>query len=394
PFALGAYGSAALTALRSTLPWAAAMPSAGASLDSFRALVEFLRPAIVSSLEQEVDWPATFDRLVASLHWLGLIQRSVGSPPTVRPAQLLEALFGPTTQPARVDSFVVQPNLEIVAPPNLNLVVLRQLLQLAEGPAVAGAIVVRLTLGSLRAALDCGWTGESILAFLSEHSSTPIAQTVRRAIQDVAAQYGAIELGSAEIYLKAATPALMQELLALSSLRQVVRPLTDTVALVAKADEAKVAATLRQAGKLPHVIDDVPRTARRREQYSGPQPARTFEPNWDSLAHSDEPVPQRPKRARSDGPILQRPERAPSNGHQEAAIPIEVDVLLAAIESGQDVEIRYQNAKGAMSTRLIEPYDLDEEHLYAYCHSANQEMTFKLRNIVWARPADAQLCLI
>jgi len=65
--------------------------------------------------------------------------------------------------------------------------------------------------------------------------------------------------------------------------------------------------------------------------------------------------------------------------------------LLQALDRGAPIEIRYRNAKGALSTRIIEPLsmDFDASRVRAFCHCTGTEATFEVDNIVRWRFAEA-----
>ncbi|MFI5270331.1 MAG: helicase-associated domain-containing protein, partial [Chloroflexota bacterium] len=94
--------------------------------------------------------------------------------------------------------------------------------------------MAQLTVASIRRGVECGLTSEVIIDFLSKRATKGVPQTVTHFIRDVAGQYGQIELGPAEVYLKAATPELLAELLSTRAIQGLVRPLTDTVAVLAE----------------------------------------------------------------------------------------------------------------------------------------------------------------
>ncbi|MFI5270330.1 MAG: hypothetical protein ACHQ7M_23365 [Chloroflexota bacterium] len=132
------YGSAAVRLRQVLPPLCLQVPSSGVSLASFRAVVEFIVPRGVSDVEQSSDWDNAFARFMRSLRWMGLVQVSDGPDAAIRPGRALALMFGavPGAEPAQ--ELVVQPNLEIIAPPNLALPALRQLLRFADASTAAG----------------------------------------------------------------------------------------------------------------------------------------------------------------------------------------------------------------------------------------------------------------
>jgi hypothetical protein len=369
-FQVGQFGYGSAVRLRQVLPHLCLqLPSSGVSLASFRAVVEFIVPRAVSDIEQSNDWDSAFARIIRSLHWMGLVRVSDGPAAAIWSGRMLDYVFATVPEPEPTQDLVVQPNLEIVAPPNLALPALRQLLRFADASTAAGAIVAQLTVASVRRGMECGLTSEAMLDFLSERAAKGVPQTVTHFIRDVAGQYGQIELGPAEVYVKAATPELLAELMSSRALRPLLRPLTDTVALVTEADQSKVLAALKQLGKLPRVVERLsdsaqPRSGARRQHED------YFDPDWDAL-----PL---------DSPAAEA--ALPPAVDQPDGDDYEFEALVQAVEDGEPLEIHYRNAKGALSTRVVEPIELDDESLWAYCRLAHAEMAFKLANIVAFRP--------
>ena len=56
-------------------------------------------------------------------------------------------------------------------------------------------------------------------------------------------------------------------------------------------------------------------------------------------------------------------------------------VLVDAITQGRPIKIAYTNATGAASIRVIEPLDLDEHLLTAWCHLRDEERAFALDRV-------------
>ena len=58
-----------------------------------------------------------------------------------------------------------------------------------------------------------------------------------------------------------------------------------------------------------------------------------------------------------------------------------------AVASGTPVHIRYTNARGVSSDRLIEPLEVDGHLLEAWCHLRDDERIFALARIEAVSPA-------
>jgi predicted DNA-binding transcriptional regulator YafY len=61
--------------------------------------------------------------------------------------------------------------------------------------------------------------------------------------------------------------------------------------------------------------------------------------------------------------------------------------VLAALEEGADVRIRYAGARG-LTERQVTPFDIDDARLHAWCHLREDERAFWLTSIQAASPVD------
>ncbi len=71
-----------------------------------------------------------------------------------------------------------------------------------------------------------------------------------------------------------------------------------------------------------------------------------------------------------------------------APIPVSEDpiaVVLAALEEGTDVRIRYTGARG-LTERQVTPLDIDDARLHAWCHLRGAGRAFWLTSIQEASP--------
>src|SRR5262249_44513062 len=107
--------------------------------------------------------------------------------------------------------FVVQPNLEIYAPPNLTPKLYYGLFRIADPK---GSGMLEISRDSLRKAMDREMTSGSILDFLRQHSSTGLPQNVEYLVREVGGRHGHIRVGNAGLYLVVDDPILLKELAA------------------------------------------------------------------------------------------------------------------------------------------------------------------------------------
>ncbi|GAB2470068.1 helicase-associated domain-containing protein [Jatrophihabitans fulvus] len=153
--------------------------------------------------------------------------------------------------PEPVDHFLVQPDLTVVVPgpptPQLGL----ELDLIADLESSGGASVYRITDRSVRRALDAGRSGRTLTAFITQHSRTPVPQSLTYLIDDAARRHGVLRAGTAGAYLRCDDTALLARVLAERATGVLgMRLIAPTVA-IATASITDVLATLREAGFAP-----------------------------------------------------------------------------------------------------------------------------------------------
>ncbi len=115
--------------------------------------------------------------------------------------------------PPALSHFVVQGDLTAVAPGYLDPALARELALISTPEGQGPATTYRFSAESLRSALAAGHDAASILAFLTRHSATPLPQALTYLVEDTAARYGALRVGSAGSYLRTADEAAVEALL-------------------------------------------------------------------------------------------------------------------------------------------------------------------------------------
>jgi hypothetical protein len=309
----------------------------------------------------------------------------------------------------------------------------------ADRESRGGATTWRFSPTSVRHALDAGRDAGDLLAELRGFAAGgALAQPLEYLIGDVARRHGAVRVRSIGCVLHADDPALIAEIAsvrALSVLRLSV--LAPTVLASAKPADETLAA-LRAAGYAPTGesadgtvrVEKAPRhrapTQRRRPPaYSsaGPRQPRAgsllsdrrglaaallaaqarreaesqlvsdqlefpLEPPDEEFgleppdeAFAAEPPDDEPPLTEVDGPAASIVRYA---GHLTGT---EQAHLLAAIEDGSPIEISYTNAQGSGSVRVVEPIDLEDRLLVAWCQLREEERAFALDRIDAVAPA-------
>ncbi|MGI8905083.1 MAG: helicase-associated domain-containing protein [Candidatus Sumerlaeaceae bacterium] len=150
---------------------------------------------------------------------------------------------------------IIQPNLEIVAPPDLSLDAMFNLARFCEIKNMDVMTTLELTRDSLRTCLERGSRGEEILSFLSELSRAELPQTVRHIIEEYSTKHGEIRLGSAGGYIMASDPVVLESVRLNPKFAGYIKDvLGDNVMVLAEqSDLTKVAKELRNQGLMPHM---------------------------------------------------------------------------------------------------------------------------------------------
>jgi hypothetical protein len=154
--------------------------------------------------------------------------------------------------PAPSTAFTVQADHTIVAPPDLDPALTATLERYAVCESGAGARIYRLDETRLAGALDDGDTAETIVGFLTDHATAPIAQNVTHFVEDVARRHGRVRAGACQSYVRSDDPSLLARAVAVKGAK--LRTLAPTVA-VSSLPRTKVVAALRAKGLMPVAED-------------------------------------------------------------------------------------------------------------------------------------------
>ncbi|AEB42435.1 helicase-associated domain-containing protein [Micromonospora maris] len=299
--------------------------------------------------------------------------------------------------PAPVDHFLVQADLTVVVPGPAEPALAAELDAVAEPESAGGASVYRVTSGSVRRALDAGYSAEDLHALFRRRSRTPIPQGLTYLVDDVARRHGGLRVGSAGAYLRSDDEALLTELLADRRVEELtLRRLAPTV-LVTPYQSGRMLAVLREAGYAP-VAEDATGTAvltrakARRAAARVSVATRAIDPlttarlplprllgvveqirRGDATARAARRAPAAVRgSAASTGP-------APAHSHADA-----LAVLQQAIRDKALVWVGYVDAHGATASRLVRPVSLGAGYLRAEDERTEMLHTFALHRITAA----------
>ncbi|GAB2620622.1 helicase-associated domain-containing protein [Nocardioides ginkgobilobae] len=368
---------------RLTLEVVGALPAGevlatGTGVPGVVARVAWLRPRRPRTRSDQVLW-ALEEASVLGVTGLG------GLASFARPllagedaAPLLDPLL-----PAPVDHVLVQADLTAVAPGPLESTLARRLQVLADVESRGGATVYRFTPGSVRRALDLGWTAVEVHDFLGSVSRTPVPQPLTYLVDDTARTFGSVRVGHAEAFLRADDESALTEILHHPQARTLgLRRLAPTV-LISDTPIDVLLPRLRELGAAP-VVEAPDGTVRvaRPDQLRARVP-RERRPAGARAARETAGVAAVVTAVRAgDAAAASRPADAPSLTPSGS-----LAALREAVERGASVVIGYVDNHGSRSDRVVDPLSVEGGRLTARDHRADDTRVFAVHRITSVRPA-------
>ena len=289
--------------------------------------------------------------------------------------------------PPPLDHVLLQADLTAVAPGPLEPDLARELALVADVESSGGATVFRISAASVRRALDAGRSASELHELFKSRSRTPVPQALTYLVDDVARRHGVLRVGTATAYVRCDDDALLAEVLVARKAAPLrLRRLAPTV-LTAHASVENVLDVLREAGYAPVAESPdgavvIKRTAAHRTAVR-PRPPR--------LA-GDAPVPTAAQVAnsvrglRAGDEAARAARRAPVTTSGAVYSPHSrgsdaLAVLQHAALDRRPVWLRYVNAQGQASHRIVEPTSVNGGYLTAYDHRREDTLTFALHRV-------------
>ncbi|MDK2970278.1 MAG: hypothetical protein PWP23_33 [Candidatus Sumerlaeota bacterium] len=164
-----------------------------------------------------------------------------------------------------VDFFIVQPNNEIIVPPDLQLRIFYHLNEIAHVRSIDVMSLLSIDRTSIREGLDRGLTGPEIEEFLEKHSRTPIPDSLRILIKECSEKHGEVNMGYAGGYIVVDDETLLSQIRASKKFSPLIKSVLDEriVVLNADVDLKKMSRDLQKIGFMPrlesqhvHIKDD------------------------------------------------------------------------------------------------------------------------------------------
>jgi len=287
--------------------------------------------------------------------------------------------------PQPVSEVLVQADLTAVAPGPLETAVARRLHVVADVESRGGATVYRFTPGSVRRALDLGWSALEVHEFLDEVAATEVPQPLRYLVDDTARTFGSIRVGHAEAFLRADDETVLTELMHHPQAGRLgLRRVAPTV-VVSDTPLDVLLPRLRELGSAPVVEapDGTVRIARpdllRARGPRGRRAAATVVAREAAQASQVVAAIRAGDRVTASRPVTSADTLTPSGS---------LAALREAAETRRPVLIGYVDNHGTRSERLVEPLRVEGGQLTAYDARSDDTRTFAIHRITSVRDAD------
>lgn len=155
-------------------------------------------------------------------------------------------------------TIIVQPNFDILSPPDLNLRNFYHLNEFAEVTSVDVMTTLTLSRESLRKGMDNGLHAEDVLSFLRAATNNQLPETVVHLVQETSSKHGEVNMGYAGGYILVDDPVLMAELRSSRRLDGVIKDIIDNRVVLLNPDVnvRKVARELQKYGFMPRLASE------------------------------------------------------------------------------------------------------------------------------------------
>ena len=210
------------------------------------------------------DWIAEhLDLFLTVLYHLGLLSMS---PAGFVMTTTGHRFFRGETVPGEntvTDRFMVQPNFEIIAGPELDPQIRFRLELLTDRVSRDMVVTCRISRDSITRARERGWATADIISFLEESSMTELPQNVRFSIDKWATDYGSIYFEDV-LLLRFRDSAAADQVVHIPEIAPFIKEkLSDNVFVVLRDHAQRIAAILKEKGFQPEVFGAPPADALR-----------------------------------------------------------------------------------------------------------------------------------
>jgi XPB/Ssl2-like helicase family protein/WYL domain-containing protein len=293
--------------------------------------------------------------------------------------------------PEPVDHVLAQPDLSLIAPGPLVADLAGTLGVVADVESSGGATVYRVTDGSIRRALDSGWSATDLHDFFTRASRTPVPQALEYLVDDVARQHGRLRVGAVECYIRSDDHGLVSQVLSdRRTANAELRRLAPGV-LVSGLPPEEVLSVLRAAGYAPAgesaggAVLTRPQAPARA---AGRRPGATAPAGPRPLAPTDVAATVREIRAGDAALAARRLE--PVRQVPGVTTAGTLELLSRAVREGLAVWLGYVDAQGSGSQRIVQPASLVGGFLQGFDEGRGENRTFAVHRITSVSLVEAE----
>ena len=334
----------------------------------------------------------------------------------------------------------VQPNLEIVTPPDLALDTFFSLLLFTDMKKMDIMATLTISRDTLRSGLEAGLTETEMIELLQKASRRDLPETVRQMIGECQSRHGEMDLGVCGGYLLVNDPMRVAELKANSKISPSIKDIFDDKLILINrtTDFKKLARELQRLGYLLHIDSDslyetneglYQVTLRTEELYDllalilfcikveeeaetplfedrvGPlfqrlstnaqerfnpkfyaeSIAKVFMGNYEAYNKKKIDEATRKFKKQLNRLMTQGPRGRSASGFKgenPTSDPSEIrNMIKYAIEQEKQIKIQYLRSSGEKSSQLIEPETLQGKKVYAFCPDQDEHHLYALERI-------------
>ena len=152
-----------------------------------------------------------------------------------------------------IKHFVVQPNLDVITPPDLNLKTFYHLNEFADIKKIDVMSTLSIARDSLRDGMDKGLSGKQVLEFLEESCRPSLPETVKHLINECSQKHGEVYMGYAGGFIYVNDPILLEDLRSHRKIQSAIKDIVDqkVVILNTNVNVKLLAKDLKNLGFMP-----------------------------------------------------------------------------------------------------------------------------------------------
>ncbi len=171
------------------------------------------------------------------------------------PSRLFEKKARDSISPLKyeIKHFIVQPNLDVITPPDLYLPIFYELNVFSDIKNIDVMSTLSITRDSLREGMDKGLMGERVLEFLESACRPGLPETVRHLVNECSEKHGEVNIGYCGGYITVDDPILLEDLRSHRKIQCHIKDIVDqkVILLNPAVDVKKLSKELQHLGFMP-----------------------------------------------------------------------------------------------------------------------------------------------